>query len=85
MKIKRCSSCIFNRSGDVGHGAYVTSCCHPNSPNGYDSIIPKQYDKFPTWCPLRTKKFVLSLDFTKEKRKKEKKLTKKELKKIDRI
>jgi hypothetical protein len=51
---KDCRDCIF-RKPYRGHGECWDYCSHPESPEGYDSILwgcQSSFKKIPKWCPL---------------------------------
>lgn len=63
IKITKCQDCPFRRISSDGK-VRLTVCDHPEAPTGYDSVIDRNDDrgKFPNWCPLIDKHFILMID-----------------------
>lgn len=58
LEITNCEDCLLKKS-HKGHGECFEYCSHPDSPDGYQSIIHGCQEKFtetPSWCPIFKKR-----------------------------
>ena len=66
--VTACDVCPLRRQ-HRGQGEYWEFCTHPESPKGYDNIIPLRGEipKFPEWCPLQKEEYEVSYRIEEEK------------------